>query len=396
MKTRAEAWIEHPKRRFYYGVDLAPEPGRGNKDYYNLWQGFSVEPKQGDWSLYRKHLELLVQGNPEHFAYMMTWMADCVQHPSQPAGICLALKGLPGTGKSTAAKWFGSLFGQHFTHLDSEARLLGNFNAHLHNAIVVLPDEAVWAGGKAGLGALKRLITEDTLMIEPKGLDVIEVDNMIHMFVASDQDWFVPKGMDDRRFAIFEVSDERANDTVFFEAVKAQLFKQGGLAALLYDLLNFKCEIPLRVLPETAESERQKMHTMLPKYQWWYEQLISGAPWVEAIPIPITDTYIKTAARIDNPDGHELFEVDPTELYGAYVTDLKIADGRVTPGTRSALSRFLQQVLPENLPKTVQHGGKRYWVFPSLEVARQTFDLKTKTRNTWPEDTEPPPEDVPF
>ncbi|KKK78655.1 hypothetical protein LCGC14_2841400, partial [marine sediment metagenome] len=286
QKIQSEAWIEHDDRRFYYGIQLAPPGRKLKKDYYNLWQGFSVEPKKGDWSLYRQHLGLLVKGVPDHLDYVISWLADCVQNPGTQAGVALSFKGRMGVGKSTAAKWFGALFGAHFMHLDSEHRLLGSFNAHLHHAIVILADEAVWAAGKQGLGALKRMITEDTLSIEPKGLDVIEVDNMIHMIVCSNEDWFVPRHFDERRFAIFEVSDKHQEDHEFFGAVKKQLFQEGGLAALLYDLLEWKLTRNLRRFPDTEESERQKTHTMSAKHEWWYEQLISGAPWLDAQELP--------------------------------------------------------------------------------------------------------------
>ena len=176
MKKLGTAWLEHPKRRFYNGIELAPD-GRGNPGYYNLWKGFSVEPKQGAYPLFRQHLDLVAQHNQQYADYIFAWMADCVQHPERPGGIALAFKGEQGTGKTTFGKWFGALFGLHFLHLDSEHRLLGNFNAHLHNAIVILADEALWAGGKQGLGALKRMITEKTLNIERKGLDVVQVKN---------------------------------------------------------------------------------------------------------------------------------------------------------------------------------------------------------------------------
>jgi len=267
FKSLGEAWVTHPKRRFYRGIELAPN-GHTNEGYYNLWQGFSVEPKQGDWSLFKQHIQLLAEGVEPHVKYIHSWMSETVKHPERPIGIALAFKGLQGTGKSTFATFFGKLFGQHFLHLDSEHRLLGQFNSHLHNTILVLADEAVWAGGKQGLGALKRMITETTLAIERKGVDVINAKNMLHMIVASNEDWFVPTGFDNRRFAIFKVSDARRNQYKFFGAVAEQLFQQGGLAAMLYDLLEMQSPINLRDIPDTDELEEQKKHNMNPRQAW--------------------------------------------------------------------------------------------------------------------------------
>lgn len=373
MTTLAKAWLEHPKRRFYQGIELAPgnDPNPG---YYNLWKGFSVAPKRGDWSLFRQHIDLLVQGNEEHANYVLDWMAETVQRPHQQIGISLAFKGGQGVGKSTFARWFGALFGPHFLHLDSEHRLVGQFNSHLHNAIVVLADEAVWAGGKVGLGALKRMITEPTLAIERKGLDVINVKNMLHMVIASNEDWFVPTGFDNRRFAIFEVSDAKQNNDAFFGAVHKQLYHQGGLSALLYDLLERPRTVNLRKIPDTAELERQKKWSMPARHQWWHEQLMTGDPWKGAIALPA------------DGEGEVYFEVDPEPIYAAYVIAIRAADHRMNAGLMGAVGRFLRTVMPDNCPTILQHDRKRFWVIPSLSACRRHFDHVTRSRTDWPDD----------
>jgi len=370
MKKLGAAWIEHPKRRFYNGIELAPN-GKSNEGYYNMWQGFSVEPKAGSWELFKRHLLLLVNNDVEHAKYMLAWMAETVQHPERPIGIAPAFKGEQGTGKSTFAKWFGELFGPHFLHLDSEHRLLGQFNSHLHNAILVLADEAVWAGGKIGLGALKRMITERTLAIERKGMDVINVKNMLHMMVASNEDWFVPVGFDNRRFAVFNVAKDMQNNTKFFGAVEEELFEKGGLAAMLYDLLQYKSDVNLREIPNTDELDRQKKHSMSAKHAWWYEQLQSGAPWSGATEIPREGEF------------ETVYEIDPDTLYAAYVTAVRLGDNRLSPGFQASLSRFIKTVLPDPYPTQVQHAGKRYWVLPSLEQSRKYFDSLFSTKSEW-------------
>ena len=48
-------WLTSEGRRQYRGIVCAP---RGDAPgYYNLWQGFSVEPRHGDWSLMEHHIE---------------------------------------------------------------------------------------------------------------------------------------------------------------------------------------------------------------------------------------------------------------------------------------------------------------------------------------------------
>ncbi|MCR4301813.1 MAG: DUF5906 domain-containing protein [Sulfuricaulis sp.] len=369
-KALGSVWVTHPRRRFYEGIELAPN-GHGNPNYYNLWRGFTVEPKKGSWARYHEHLMLMARGNVECARYIKAWIAETVQRPSRPVGTALSFKGDQGTGKSTFSKWFGALFGAHFLHLDSEQRLLGHFNAHLHHAIVVLADEAVWAGGKAGLGSLKRLITEETLAIERKGVDTMIVRNMVHMMVASNEDWFVPVGFDNRRFAVFNVGKEHQNDRAFFGAVHDELFKHGGLAALLYDLLEYKIDIDLGEIPNTGELEQQKWQSMPDKYAWWLEQLQEGDLW----------------RRAKVRKGNE-YEVDPDEVYEGYVQALGKAHRHANLGLKGALGRFLRTLLPEPYPRVIQTaGGKRFWTFPSLSVSRRYYD-ENFTKMPWLEEGE--------
>ena len=56
--------------------------------------------------------------------------------------------------------------------------------------------EAVAPGDKKAEGAIKRLITEDTLFIEPKGVDPFEVPNFLHVMMASNHEQAVSAGDD--------------------------------------------------------------------------------------------------------------------------------------------------------------------------------------------------------
>src|SRR5205814_1769665 len=84
-----------------------------------------------------------------------------------------------------AAPAFGALFGQHFLHLSDARHLTGNFNAHLRDACVVFADEAFYAGDKQHEGQLKRLVTEPTLMIEPKFRNPAPARNCLHVIISS-------------------------------------------------------------------------------------------------------------------------------------------------------------------------------------------------------------------
>ena len=195
----ARGWLAHPQRREYEGLVFAP--GQDTAGYYNLWTGFAVKSKPGNCDLYLQHLrENVSQDDGEIYQYIINWMAQAVQCPSERPGVSIVMRGKQGTGKGVACTEFGRLFGSHFVPIHQSKHLVGNFNAHLASAVVVFADEAFWAGDKASEGALKALITEEELPIEFKGKDVFYVKNHIRLLMASNHAWMVPAGLEDRRF----------------------------------------------------------------------------------------------------------------------------------------------------------------------------------------------------
>jgi hypothetical protein len=251
-------WIGHPDRRQHDAVVYDPgNPGDGR--CLNLWRGFTREPKPGDCSAYMKHVaDNICAGNAEHCAYLLDWMAYCMQHPGTRAHVAVVLKGKEGVGKGVLVFWLGQLFGSHFRHVTHGRHLTGNFNAHLQQCSLLFADEAFFAGDRTHESVLKRLITEDTIDIEPKGLDLHRVRNCLHIVMASNSDWVVPAGADARRFFVLDVADTQKQNGEYFAAIEKQM-KAGGLEALLYELLNRDLSnFDIRKVPHTQALAQQK------------------------------------------------------------------------------------------------------------------------------------------
>lgn len=268
-------WLQHSHRRQYRQVVF--RPGAETPEDYNMWRGFAVAPQPGDWSIFRDHLYRNVCGeNEEHFNYLLGWMARTVQQPDTPGEVAVVLRSGKGTGKSKVATTFGSLFGRHMLHIANASHLVGNFNSHLRDALVLFADEAFFAGDKKHESVLKTIITERTIQIEAKGVDVQTQPNYIHLIMASNSDWVVPAGPDERRFFVLEVGDGNKQDTTFFAALDAQM-ANGGREGLLYDLLNLDItEYDVRKVPQTDALTEQKRRSMDIVEEWWYRCLKNG------------------------------------------------------------------------------------------------------------------------
>src|SRR5262245_51159105 len=114
------------------------------------------------------------------------------------------------------------------------------------------------------------MITEPTLPIEKKGIDVFEVLNALKIIIASNEDWVIPAGIDERRFAMFNVAETYKQNKEYFTALYAEI-DEGGIAAMMYDLLNMDLKEwhPRDDVPKTAALHEQQLHSLPPLDAWW-------------------------------------------------------------------------------------------------------------------------------
>lgn len=273
----AQLWGRDPRRR-YYPEGLLLDPGRPNDGRaYNLWRGFGVEPAPGDWALMEAHIsDILANGNPEHASYITRFAAWCFQNPATPPRAALVFQGGEGVGKGVFAQALMEAFGHHGLHVRSMSQVTGRFNSHLRHCCLLYADEAEATNAREE-GALKGLITERTIACEGKGKDLIQVDNHVHLVMASNENWVVPAGKDSRRFAVFRVSAARQRDKAYFDALVAQM-RNGGLAAMIHDMLAMDLSgfHPEHDRPETDALAEQRAASLRGFERVWFDVLRSG------------------------------------------------------------------------------------------------------------------------
>ncbi len=357
--TRAQFWLKHAKRRQYKGVIF--DPSGDHDGWLNLWRGWAVEPKPGDWSLLDQLIrEVLTDGDPRGYRYVLNWIAAMFQRPSEPAEVAIAFKGAKGTGKGTLGRVLQQLAGPHGLHISSPEHITGRFNSHLQNCICLFADEAFWAGDKSGEAKLKALVTEPTVAYEGKGRDAVMGKNLIHIVMASNSDWVVPAGLDgERRFAVFEVNESHKDDRAFFRELNRQL-DEGGRAAFLHDMLARDIEgwHPRNDIPQNSALADQKLRGMDPEFSWWYSLLYEGD-------LPGYD-------EDRDWQGGEV-ELDKTDLYDSYLSFARnrTRHPRPLPGLAKVL---LSRVgVTSRQIRSGARKDRRVFVVPDLGQARARF-----------------------
>lgn len=358
-------WLSHPDRRTYRGLIF--EPGDTRVDYYNLWQGFSFEPDEaGDWSILKEHMvNNVCQGDGDLYKWVFGWFADIIQHPAAKAGTSLSLRGQQGSGKTIIGKVFGRLIKRHYTLIDQERYLFGNFNSHMASTILLHSDEGFWGGDPRHVGKLKSLVTSDTQRIEQKGRDSLQVNNYLRLLITTNEDWVIPAAFDERRFAVLDVGNGNQQDQEFFVEMLKQL-EGGGYGALLYDLLSFDLKATdIRVLPHTGALDQQKEISMNPIDMYWYACLQQGCS------LLMTNT-----GWLDT--------VKTSELHNDCIAYLNKMGMRRMPQLNGFFRR-LRQIAPSDdfQRKLIGPDRQSATTLPSLNDARMYFDKITRTNHDW-------------
>lgn len=281
-----EEWLAAPNRRSYRKVIFAPPPLPADPVDYNLWQGYAITPAAGDCRRYLDHVhDVICAGQEEHFVYLMNLLALTVQEPGTPSRVATVLRGGQGSGKGAFMQPLLEIFGRrHSIQLDKTDQVTGHFNSAISSKCLIFADEAFWAGDKREIGALKRLVTEPTLAIERKGLDVAQEDNHVHLFMATNNEWSWPAELDDRRGFLLAVSDSHKGDTTYFDRLFEE-FSHGGATALMDLLLAWSIDRRLLAsVPKTAERRNQQIKSLNYIETWLHECLMDGTIGVLAWP----------------------------------------------------------------------------------------------------------------
>jgi hypothetical protein len=378
-KPLGKWWFENPHRRYFDRVVFKPQ-GTSAPDEFNLWRGFAFDPMPGDCGLFLAFVrDVICGGMAERYEWLTNWMAMAVQRPERRAGTAVVLSGGQGVGKTFFAQHFGKLFGTHYKPVTKEEHVIGRFNAHLQDAVVVFADESFFAGNRKHANILKSLITGETQQVERKGVDTEFYRNCVHLIIASNDAQVVHVENDDRRYFILEVGPERKNDTTYFGAIAQQL-RGGGYAALLdrlkkHDLSRFDPNAPP---PETEAKHEHKQASFDGA-----EGVILDMLWTGELP-----NMVPESVRIDVKSGR-------VEINKACVVDWGRRQRpeerkKITPNTIAYVLRGPQANHVRRKAGLQCADGKlpflpRYWELPALGELRRRWD-ETRVKVEWPND----------
>ncbi len=374
-------WLKSADRSRYEGQIFKPWYGSNEEPdpiYLNMWSGFAVKPKEGDWSLMRDHIRHnICGGNVEHYNYLMADLAQMFQHPEEKIGVAVVLRGKKGVGKSILPLWLRNIIGsRHAMVADKKEQWTGRFTGQLRYLIFLGCEEGLFAGSHEQDSSIKHLISSEDFAYEGKHKDIDSGKNYTRVFVTSNEDWAIPATPGERRFFVLDVAATRMQDSEYFGAITAQM-KAGGAEAMLYDLLKHDYSaIDLRNPPKTDALKDQIEIGLPPNLAWLVSALSQGEfTFLERNRAPVE--WPDKPANATKDEALYVLKSDVQDSYRDFVPGR-----RDRPVTDSAIGKFLTKHVPgaEGVKLRVQKycgGGPGvptpHYRLPWLSDARAAF-----------------------
>lgn len=202
-----------------------------------------------------------------------------------------------------------------------------------------------------------------------KGKDGFQIDNSRHLFVASNEDWAVPRDLDDRRFFVLDVSSERKEDAQYFNNLEIHMSKKKGYEALLYDLLHEDItDFNPRIMPVNDAGFDMKLKGASTSEQYVYYALKESCWYIVA------------------SEEQWAFQREKScnDLYGNYKDWCEAQ--KIAPQSMVEFGKTIKKLIPKVEKSRPGSGSNRpyFYTFPSLEECRECYEKHCKqTEAIW-------------
>ena len=239
-------------------VDFALVPDNTSKykrnigDCYNIYEPIKYTPVKGDFKLTEVFLEHIFG---EYLNVGLDYLTILFLKPAEklPA-LCLVSREQK-TGKSTFLHWLQKIYGDNAVILGNED-FSSNFNTSWASKLVIGLDES-FIEKRIIKEKIKRLVTDDNILSENKGVDKVRRDFIGKFFLLSNnEDNFIQMEKEDNRFFVLKVPTVENENPFLLEELTKEM---PALLDFLQDReLYHKKESRLWFRPEAYETDALK------------------------------------------------------------------------------------------------------------------------------------------
>ncbi len=217
----------------------------------NVYVPIDVPCVEGDPSIFLNHLARMIPDVNDR-AILLAYMATCVQHIGTKLRWCPFIQGVEGNGKSTISDIVAEAIGHRYCFSPKASSISSDFNSWAENRVFIYVEDVYTRERQETIEALKPMITQTTVAVQPKGIDQYMVDNRFNFILNSNHKDGYTKTNNDRRTAPFYCRQQSIADLVrdgmdgaYFQVIKDWLKFQGGYAIMTHYLKTYPVPVAL-------------------------------------------------------------------------------------------------------------------------------------------------------
>lgn len=233
----------------------------------NSYVPVDVPAIEGDISLFTDHVKKMYPYGQDA-EILISYFKAMVQHKGVKFQWAPILQGVEGNGKTFLSEMMTYCMSRRYTHTARASKIDSSFNAAFEGKLlIIIEDIKISESREAAWEALKPMITNTTMEIEPKGVDKITRDVCFNLIMNSNHKDAIRKTANDRRLANFFGAQQKKLD-LLRDGMTPAYFKRlydwgrhgGGFAAIHHFLLNtpipdeFNPATGCTVAPETTST----------------------------------------------------------------------------------------------------------------------------------------------
>jgi hypothetical protein len=242
-----DKWLKDGEMRCYDDAQCIPPPLECPASIFNLWnpspyESMPITEDDPDFNLnavkvFADHIRTLCGNDDEISVYVCNWIAQSIQKPSEKFGVALNFISKQGVGKNIFTDTLGTLYGGLSKILDTaqpERDVWGDYSDLMIDAFLVVLTEVDKRNAHGCDGKIKKLITDTTVQINPKGKTQFCMNSYHRFILLTNEMDPVVTSENDRRNVIIRCSDENKGNTAYFTNLLSTLKSPNALRSIYW------------------------------------------------------------------------------------------------------------------------------------------------------------------
>jgi hypothetical protein len=395
----SKAWLPRASRNRIEFV-----PGAEECDVVNEWTGWAVRPAKGEFLAFDELLRGLTKKTNTYDA-VMTFLANVFREPRHKTKTILVFIGKQSAGKTLLFSYINKMLGKFMVVASHPDQITGKFNDHLALSLLLVSEEAVYAGNHNHMNTLKAISGRDAMNRETKGGSVrVGVPDYNRIVILSNDHHAAPIEAGDTRYIVVDTGDFLCSRELRDRLIKER--EGTGPSALLHHFLeeydydvHKLAEAKLRMKTSKAVAS-MKRTTGSSVSSWWEDTLIEGQLlplnyWSVQKPNDVRWPTVVARSGLHNAysaycEQHRL----KTAPNGAFWSELERMLGQPlgykpcgfpTSNSMVEVADWIKDVAMQGKGATQRRILKGIDDFPSLEACRKAYDAYIDREYAWPE-----------